>query len=145
MEPATHVVLETDYWRFALQSRPPLIAGQGFIVLNRHCESVSDLTAAELTSLGPFMSSVDHVLRVTLNPVRVHFGLYGESVPHLHLHVLPRGAGLPAGNIPVIFLTVWYRLLQRVRVRRGVPSHAVEDIARLLRAALQRQGTADGV
>jgi diadenosine tetraphosphate (Ap4A) HIT family hydrolase len=136
MEPSAHFVLETDHWVFLLHDRPALIAGQGFIVVKRHCESVGELTAAELTSLGPFMGSVERLLRATLNPVRVHFGLYGESVPHLHLHVLPRGVGLPAGNIPVIFLTVWFRLLQRIRLRRGIPRKAVRELARQMRESV---------
>jgi diadenosine tetraphosphate (Ap4A) HIT family hydrolase len=126
--------LDSEHWLFTLQPRPLLVAGQGLIVLKRHCESVSDLTQDELRELGPFMANVDGALRRALNPIRVHFGLYGEQVPHLHLHVLPRDSSLPRGNIRVTFLTAWYRCLATLRLRQPIDSDRVRSVNEKLRA-----------
>jgi diadenosine tetraphosphate (Ap4A) HIT family hydrolase len=110
------------------------VPGQGFIVLKRHCERLGELTSAELAALGPMMQSTTYGLDQVLKPAKVHFGLYGEAVQHLHLHVLPRIATLPAGNIPVTLLDIWYTMLERMGLKHGYPDTVVADIAQRLRA-----------
>ena len=98
---------QDDNWAFFLRSRPLLIPRQGFIVLKRHRERLSELTAAELQTLGPMMQRVEIALNRVLQPAKVHFGLYAEALQHIHLHVLPRMPTMPAGNIPITILNAW--------------------------------------
>ena len=118
---------------------PPLVPGQGFIVLRRHCEDVAQLTDDEAASLGAVMRATARAYAQALAPERVHFGLYGEGVRHIHLHVLPRTRALPAGNIPLTVLGQWYELLHRLRLRRPYGGAAVERAAAALRAAFPQQ------
>jgi diadenosine tetraphosphate (Ap4A) HIT family hydrolase len=128
------LVYQDNYWAFFLRARPLLVPGQGFVVLKRHCEHLSDLTAAELAALGPMMQRTTYGLDQVLKPAKVHFGLYGEAVQHLHLHVLPRIATLPASNITVTLLGIWYTVLERIGLKHGYPDTVVADIAQRLRA-----------
>jgi diadenosine tetraphosphate (Ap4A) HIT family hydrolase len=79
------------------------------------------------------MQRVEIALEQVLQPAKVHFGLYAESVRHIHLHVLPRMPSMPAGNIPITFLQVWYDLLAHLGLRRAYPDSAVADAAQRLR------------
>jgi diadenosine tetraphosphate (Ap4A) HIT family hydrolase len=131
--PPGGVVYQDNNWAFFLRSRPLLVPGQGFIVLKHHCERFSDLTPAELQTLGPMMQRAEAALDRVLKPAKVHFGLYAESVQHIHLHVLPRMPTMPAGNIPVTILNVWYDVLVHLRLKRAYPDSVVADIAQRLR------------
>lgn len=133
--PPGGIVYQNAHWLFVLRQRPPLCAGQGFVLLKRHCECLSALTPEEQQSLGPTLVHVTRAIEQTLQPARVHFGLYAEQVRHLHFHVTPRRVQHPAGNIPLTFLQEWYRLLARVGVRRPVGDAAVAAVADQLRAA----------
>lgn len=135
--PPGGIVYQNDYWAFFLRAQPLLVPGQGFIVLKRHCERLGDLTGAEVQALGPIMQRVAHALDLVLQPARVHFGLYGEAVQHLHLHVLPRMPAMPAGNIPITFLGVWYDVLSRIGFKRPYPDAIVAGVGEQLRHAMR--------
>ena len=139
--PPGGIVYEDAFWLVFLHSQPLLVAGQGFIVLKRHCEHLAELEPAEAAALGPLIQRTAQVMDRTLQPVKTHFGLYAEGVKHLHLHVLPRVATLPAGNIPVTFLEIWYETLARLHLKRPYSNKAVVEVAHKLRAAFQALST----
>jgi diadenosine tetraphosphate (Ap4A) HIT family hydrolase len=140
--PPGGILYQNAGWALFLRSRPPLAAGQGFIVLKRHCERVADLTAVEQATLGPMMAAAAWAMDAVLKPEKIHFGLYGEGVKHIHLHVTPRLATLPAGNIPLVWLGTWYDLLERLRLRRPISDASVSAVAAQLRTAFEN--IADG-
>jgi hypothetical protein len=76
-------------------------------------------------------------LDLVLNPAKVHFGLYAEGVKHIHLHVFPRMPTMPAGNIPITFLQVWYKFLVYLRLKQPFFDTTVADVAMQLRHAFQ--------
>jgi len=120
-----------------LRSRPRLVAGQGFIVLKRHCENVAELTIAEQTLLGVMMTKTAQAMMAVLKPEKMHFGLYAEDVKHIHLHVTPRTAALPAGNIPLVWLSTWYGLVERLKLRQPISDAAVTAVGEGLRDAFR--------
>jgi diadenosine tetraphosphate (Ap4A) HIT family hydrolase len=132
--PPGGVVYDTTHWAVFLRSRPLLVPGQGFIVLRRHCEDIAALTDDEAASLGVVVRQVAAAYYAVLAPERVHIGLYGEGVRHIHLHVLPRMRGMPEGNIPLTLLGQWYELLHRLGLRRGYADSSVAEVAVALRA-----------
>jgi diadenosine tetraphosphate (Ap4A) HIT family hydrolase len=136
-QPPGGILYQDDYWVFFLRSRPLLIPGQAFIVLKRHCERLSELTPAELSTLGPMMERAEYALDQVLKPAKIHFGLYGEAVQHIHLHVFPRMPNMPEGNIPVTLLNVWYDVLCRIGLRHAYSDEVVAGVARRLRDTLQ--------
>jgi diadenosine tetraphosphate (Ap4A) HIT family hydrolase len=143
IKPIGGVLYENSSWIVFLRSRPSLAAGQGFIVLKRHCEAVAELTALEQETLGVIMAKTARAMSVVLKPEKVHFGLYAEGITHLHLHVTPRLAALPAGNIPLTALGVWFGMLERLKLRSPIPDSAVQAVAAELKVAFVKIGSAD--
>jgi diadenosine tetraphosphate (Ap4A) HIT family hydrolase len=141
--PPGGAVYENAHWLVCLRSRPLLVAGQGLIVLKRHCEALSDLSAAEAAALGPVMQRVQSAYQAVLSPERLYFGLYGEGIRHRHLHVTPRVAGMPAGNIPLTVLMAWYEFLARLGLRRPFNDALVAETAHKLRQAMEVQDKAN--
>jgi diadenosine tetraphosphate (Ap4A) HIT family hydrolase len=134
-QPPGGIIYEDAYWVFFLRSRPLLVPGQGFIVLKRHCEYLDNLTPAELAALGPILRQTQVALDRVLQPAKVHFGLYAERVKHIHLHVFPRMPSMPAGNIPITFLQVWYEFLAYLHLKQPYSDIVVADFALQLRHA----------
>ena len=137
IQPPGGIVYDDGCWVVFLRARPLLVPGQAFIVLKRHCEHLSELTPTEAQSLGPLIQRTQAAFDAVLKPAKVHFGLYAESVKHIHLHVFPRMPAMPAGNIPMTFLHVWAELLARARLKRPFPDDAVENVAHRLHRAFQ--------
>jgi diadenosine tetraphosphate (Ap4A) HIT family hydrolase len=138
IEPPGGVVGENEHWIFFCGSRPLLVAGQGYIILRRHCEHLEEITPQEAATLGPMMRQVAQAVKSVLQPVKVHFGLYAESVKHIHFHVVPRMSYLPASNIRLTFLVGWYRILNRLGLKRPSGEEEVARIARQMRAEFQK-------
>ncbi len=82
------------------------------------------------------MAKTAQAMSLALHPVKVHFGLYGEGVKHVHLLVTPRMADLPAGNIPLSALTLWRDMLQSLRLRKTISDEMVTSAAEEIKAAL---------
>ena len=51
---------------------------------------MTDLSAAEQTDLLRIVLLVEHVQRIVLKPDKVNLAAFGNVVPHLHWHVIPR-------------------------------------------------------
>jgi len=83
---------------FAIWDRYPVSAGHALIIPRRHCETWFDATAEEQTEL---LAAVDVVRQIILRqhkPDGVNIGINvgeaaGQTVPHLHMHVIPRYKG----------------------------------------------------
>jgi diadenosine tetraphosphate (Ap4A) HIT family hydrolase len=134
--PAGGIVHENAHWMFFLRETPLFVAGQGFIVLKRHCERVSELADDEASSLGWMMRDVERGLNAVLKPAKVHFGLYAEQVRHIHFHVTPRMPDMPAGNIPLVWLGQWREAQTRLKLRRPIAHSDVERVAQQLREVI---------
>ena len=134
------VVLQTPRWRVVHDSDPVVVVGKLFVTLQRHAESLADLSDAEAAELGPLLRVVVGALSDELRPRRVHVGSYGESVPHVHFHVTPRHPWLPRGNVPTSVAVDMLSLLVRVRLRRPAVSSEVDALVARLRAGLQGVG-----
>lgn len=137
--PPGGIVHVTPEWAVFLRARPLLVPGQGFVVLRRHCEDVALLTDSEATSLGIVLRATAQAYTTVLAPERIHVGLYGEGVRHIHLHVLPRTRDLPAGNIPLTLLGQWYEVLHRLGLRRPYDDTIVARVASQLRQGFARK------
>jgi diadenosine tetraphosphate (Ap4A) HIT family hydrolase len=112
---------------------PVVLAGKLFVTLERHAESLSELTADEAAELAPLLPAVVGALEDELAPERVHVGSYGEELAHVHLHVTPRTRRLPRGNVPASLTQDALALLVRLRVRRAAPPAEVDALAERLR------------
>jgi diadenosine tetraphosphate (Ap4A) HIT family hydrolase len=70
--------------------------GWSVLVLRRHATELFDLVADERTRLMDEVSRVAQALRFTFDARKVNYALFGNLVPHIHWHVIPRLADDPA-------------------------------------------------
>lgn len=106
-EISEHGLVHTGRLVIAIWDRYPVSPGHALIIPRRHCETWFDATPEEQTEL---LTAVDVVRQIILQrhkPDGFNLGINvgetaGQTVPHLHLHVIPRYKGDvedPAGGV----------------------------------------------
>jgi diadenosine tetraphosphate (Ap4A) HIT family hydrolase len=60
------------------------------VIWTAHVVEMTDLSAAEQTELLRVVLLVEQVQRAELKPRKVNLAAFGNVVPHLHWHVIPR-------------------------------------------------------
>lgn len=60
------------------------------VILNRHCAEMTDLPAAERDALMQVVWAVEETQREWLRPDKVNLASFGNVVPHVHWHLIPR-------------------------------------------------------
>ena len=71
------------------------------VILNAHRKEMTDLTEVERTRLMKTVFVVERVLRELLEPEKINLASFGNMVPHLHWHIIPRFADDPHFPNPV--------------------------------------------
>jgi len=133
--PTGGVVCETATWIVVLRANPVRFPCLPLIILKQHREQIADLSYEESSCLGPLMTLTAQVLNDVLQPAKVHFGLYAESVKHIHVHVFPRMPNMPAGNIPNLWMEVWMKVLHSVGLKKAYSNEVVTRYAEKLSKA----------
>ena len=95
----------------ALRDLFPVTAGHTLVVPRRHVASLFDLSPEEQRQLWELTRRTRELLQTELQPDGYTIGLNegmaaGQSVPHAHIHVIPRRHGDvsdPTGGIRAIF------------------------------------------
>jgi len=72
-------------------------AYRGWLVVEtkRHVSGLGDLTVEEAEAIGRAMSRVARVQREALGAEHVYAFVFGDAVPHLHVHLAPRYPDTP--------------------------------------------------
>jgi len=72
-------------------------AYRGWLVVEpkRHVGKLGDLTDEEAEAVGRVMNRVARVQREALGAEHVYAFVFGDAVPHLHVHLAPRYPGTP--------------------------------------------------
>ncbi len=73
----------------------PNYLGHIMIDLKRHTPSLGDMTMDEAKAFGVIMARVSKALIESENAEHVYSLVSGNSVPHLHMHLVPRYANTP--------------------------------------------------
>jgi diadenosine tetraphosphate (Ap4A) HIT family hydrolase len=60
------------------------------VVLSRHVKEMTDLPEADRTRLMRIVFAVEAAQRALLAPDKVNLASFGNMVPHVHWHVIPR-------------------------------------------------------
>lgn len=60
------------------------------VVLNRHVKEMTDLPEDERARLMKVVLTAESVLRGLFQPDKMNLASFGNQVPHLHWHVMPR-------------------------------------------------------
>lgn len=91
------IILE-DRLVFSFPTNIPITPGHTLIAPIRCVASFSDLTKEEVEALFEMRNRITEALQKALGAEGFHFAwnegeVAGQSVPHFHLHVVPRKAG----------------------------------------------------
>jgi diadenosine tetraphosphate (Ap4A) HIT family hydrolase len=89
----------------------PVSPGHALLIPRRHVPSLFDLTNAERTDLLDLLSRARAKIQADLNPDGFNIGINdgpaaGQTVMHLHIHLIPRYAGDrpdPRGGVRWVF------------------------------------------
>ena len=76
----------------------PVSRGHCLVIPKRHVESISELTDDELKDLYVVLDQTKQLLKQQYNPDGFNIGINegraaGQTVPHLHIHIIPRYNG----------------------------------------------------
>src|SRR5204863_1652379 len=69
----------------------------------RHVAEPTELTEPEAAAYGREVLRVARALEQVLQPVKLNYDVLGNSVPHLHTHIVPRYADDPRPGWPFPF------------------------------------------
>jgi histidine triad (HIT) family protein len=125
---ATAHIVYSDESTLAFLDRAPLRAGHTLVVPRAHVDTLGDLPAE---GVGPFFTTVQRIAAAVEGAMQADGSFVAinirisQSVPHLHVHVVPRnkGDGLFSKNF------MW--------IRRPYPSSAdATEAQRKIKAAL---------
>jgi diadenosine tetraphosphate (Ap4A) HIT family hydrolase len=95
--PKERVLLETET-TLAFFDGYPVTEGHALVIPKRHMASVFDLPSDELAALWTQVSVVRKLLAENYGPDAFNIGVNdgaaaGQTVPHAHIHVIPRRNG----------------------------------------------------
>lgn len=118
---------------WAFLTNIPITPGHSLVVPKRVVETMEDLTEEELIDIFALTTIVKDALRKTFGAEGFNFAWnegnkYGQSVPHFHLHIVPRTPG-DSG------ITEYdpRQFLYRPGSREPSPEAELSDIAKQLR------------
>jgi diadenosine tetraphosphate (Ap4A) HIT family hydrolase len=74
---------------------PGVHPGWLLVVPRRHVEQVAELSADEAAALGPLLRETAASLQAETGAAKTYVACFAEVVPHLHFHVIARGADAP--------------------------------------------------
>ena len=75
--------------------------GWSVLVLRRHATELFDLAQDERGRLVEDVADAARALKEAFDARKVNYALFGNLVPHIHWHLIPRLAGDPAPREPV--------------------------------------------
>ena len=75
--------------------------GWSVLVLRRHATELFELDSDERARLMEEVSGVAKALKLAFDARNVNYALFGNQVPHVHWHLIPRLATDPAPHEPV--------------------------------------------
>jgi diadenosine tetraphosphate (Ap4A) HIT family hydrolase len=95
--PAERFVLESEY-TVVIRDGFPVSPGHTLVIPKRHVASFFDVTDAERADLMSLLTAARGALERQLRPAGFNIGINdgaaaGQTVPHLHIHLIPRYAG----------------------------------------------------
>ncbi|MDC7702228.1 HIT family protein [Vogesella indigofera] len=96
------------------------------VIWHAHVKEMTDLASADRAHVLDWVLRTEQALRTVLNPDKINLASFGNMVPHLHWHVIPRFADDKHFPNP----------LWGAAMRDGV-AHGTPTLAAQLRHALQ--------
>lgn len=93
----SRIILENTY-AFAISDQYPVSQGHTLITLKRHIASLFEASSEEITAIFELAKQVQELLSKQYKPDGYNVGFNdleaaGQSIPHCHLHIIPRYQG----------------------------------------------------
>jgi diadenosine tetraphosphate (Ap4A) HIT family hydrolase len=85
-------VWEDALWRLTV-SIAAEVPGFAYLEPKRHVAYVTDLDGAEAATFGAVLARCTRVLREVTGAEVVYVYIFGDGIPHLHVHLAPHRAG----------------------------------------------------
>ena len=85
-------VWEDSLWRLTL-SLDAEVEGFAYLEPKRHIPYITDLDGEEARTFGEVLARVSRALRDATHAELVYAYVFGDSVPHLHVHLAPHRKG----------------------------------------------------
>jgi len=85
-------VWSDDLWRLTTATESE-VAGFSYLEPRRHVPYVTDLDGPEAATLGPVLARTSAATKRAAGADVVYVYVFGEGVPHLHLHLAPHTEG----------------------------------------------------
>ena len=70
--------------------------GRCVVAFNGHKSELYNLTSEERTKFMSDVSKVGEALHKAFSPDKVNYGAYGDTMTHLHFHIVPKYKGGPS-------------------------------------------------
>jgi len=81
------IIFENDLFRVVLIDEIP---GYIRIITQKHIKEFSELNDKEAVKIMHAVKKIEKKIIETLNPDKINIALFGNMVPHLHIHIIPR-------------------------------------------------------
>jgi diadenosine tetraphosphate (Ap4A) HIT family hydrolase len=82
--------------------RTPAQPGHSVVMFRgRHVADPTDMSAPELVGWWSDLAVCARAITAVYRPCHINYQLYGNAVPHVHAHVIPRYLDDPAPNRPL--------------------------------------------
>ena len=87
-----------DLWRLTT-ARVAEVAGFSYLEPRRHISDITQLSGDEAATFGEVIASASNAIKDATGADLVYIYVFGDSVPHLHVHLAPhRHDGSPLSN-----------------------------------------------
>ncbi|MGE5606217.1 MAG: HIT family protein [Bacteroidota bacterium] len=67
--------------------------GRCVVAYNRHVRHLTELSELEVAAFWKDVTRVAKALEKAFHPDKINYGIYGDTNPHLHCHVVPKYEG----------------------------------------------------
>jgi diadenosine tetraphosphate (Ap4A) HIT family hydrolase len=94
------VVAELDASWVTMSETAPM-RGYACLVARHHVIELHDLTAEEGTAFMNDARRLSRAIAQAVQPIKLNYEIHGNTVPHLHVHFLPRYIGDPFEGQPI--------------------------------------------
>jgi diadenosine tetraphosphate (Ap4A) HIT family hydrolase len=93
----SRIILENSH-AFAISDQYPVSQGHTLIILKRHVSSLFEASSEEIISIFDLGKEVQKLLSKQYKPDGYNVGFNdleaaGQSIPHCHMHIIPRYQG----------------------------------------------------
>jgi diadenosine tetraphosphate (Ap4A) HIT family hydrolase len=94
----TSRIVAADRMSVVIRDGYPISPGHSLLIPKRHVASIADATPTELRSLWSLLAETRRELDASMKPDGYNIGINdglaaGQTVMHLHIHLVPRFAG----------------------------------------------------